>query len=257
MTYPWAVGVLSFVRLARRVTGWGSGQEYRSLEALLEAEAGEPTDDYRIAAWAVSGTLLLTTIGLVVAAVWMHSALLLLWPVISALLGIGAYLLFDHMDKQIPKSRARLRKQAKQVLTRYSSLANLVGVAPALSPQVATVLDQACEITLKHLSTPTRRAQSEPQAVALSALEDALARMFDLAKATSVEAQDAELSRGWAQPLLDEMRQLDRSLERHRASVRTHGLEADDPLARLREARLELQRSEAAIEELDQEHLST
>ena len=72
---------------------------------------------------------------------------------------------------------------------------------------------------------------------------------MELGVPESVSAQKLCLEAGWAVPLLEEMRAVDKVLTRQ---IQLESEHAEDPLARLREIKMELIHSERALEELDQ-----
>ncbi len=181
------------------------------------------------------------------------NALFLSGAVAFMALAYGAWLVCDRLDKAIPRSKARIRKLSEQLVARLSRFANVMGLDPALSPAVGKVLDESAGIYLKH-SPDFREDQANPfsenHLKAVRALEEAMARMLELATPQTVRAQELELSRGWAVPLLQEMRALDRALDEH-ARAMLHDA-SNAPLVGLREARLDLQGLGTALDELEQ-----
>lgn len=253
------MSALTWLRVARRVRGLSAQRELPNLEALLEAEAGQPSNDFRIAARVVPPVMCF------VGAIFLTIALAThFYPMLAGvvLFGVAAGVLwkvFDHMDRKISPSKARLRKLADVVMKRYSGFGNIVGLDPALSPTVGEVLDQAAAIYMKHsAATPSKDSKlfADSQAKAVRALEDAMARMMELAEPQGVRAQELELSKGWARQLLQEMRGMDRALDAHAQSLAASSVAgAIDPMAGLREARLELQRIDTAVDELEQNRI--
>jgi hypothetical protein len=183
-----------------------------------------------------------------------HHPFVSLFALTSLVFAPALWYICDRMDKSMTPSKRRIRKTSEEIWARYRSLKSIVGVEPALSHNVGQLLDEAAFIYQKHF-TPDKPVKnpSEPYARALNALEEAMARMLELGKPASVQAQELELASGWAKPLLQEMRDMDRALEHHRqAAAATELLGGSDPIAGLREARLELQRTESAMIELEQ-----
>jgi hypothetical protein len=79
-----------------------------------------------------------------------------------------------------------------------------------------------------------------------------MSKLMEVAVLKDQVAQDQALT--WAQPIVEEMRRLDKSLAEHAMTAARNDLA--DPLASLREARAELETGTTAIRELDQ-HLGT
>jgi len=244
------MSALPWFRAARRLVGLRKGQEWPYLEALMEAEAGQPTDDYRIASRVASFVCALVG-AFTFRMVFLHqTTLFMIGAGISLAIGGALWFIFNQMDKSISPSRRHLRKQAKIVWSRYRGIKNLLGVEPAMSTTVGDVLNNAAGIYLRH-SKPVRYFHREPESATAKserAMEEAMARMFDLVMPETPAAQEVELSRGWAPSLLKEMRALDMAIERQKQSPTLSG---SDPLINLREARMELEMREAATQELD------
>jgi len=127
---------------------------------------------------------------------------------------------------------------------------NLVGVQPALAPEVAAILDAGARIYLKHSGRP---AGDELSRKTCEALEAAMAKLLELGQPAAPAEQLIELGRGWALPLLDEMVAADHALAFHDRNQKIDRELADnDPLAHLRSTRLDLQETDRARDELDQ-----
>ena len=112
-----------------------------------------------------------------------------------------------------------------------------------MSVPFAARLDEAAGIYLRHgfgRVTPATEAS-------VSAIESAMAKLLEVAMGRDRDAQNLTLA--WADPILDEMRRLDRSLVEHASSAHREGVA--DPLASLRAARAELETSNSARQELD------
>lgn len=245
------MGTLYWLRMARRAKLYKQ-PEFPNIEALIEAEHGQPADEYLMLAKIIPACIIGfgAIVGIIAAGVQRSP-----WPLtsifFSGVVATGLYFIFDHFDKRIPRSLVKIRKQSKDLNTRMCALTNLVGVEPALSTSVGSVLDEAAQIYLKHRVDPktdrSMLASIKPQA----ALEDAMAKMFDLVSGNA-RSQELEMQKGWAQALLQEMRDMDRDLDAHARSLVGGGISADDPLLQLRQARLELKNIDSAINELEQ-----
>jgi hypothetical protein len=233
--------------------------EYPNLEALLEAQEGTVSYDYQVLSRVIPGLVAgvgsLVFIGLALAI----SPFYLLGVLGFGVLAAGLWFVLDSLDKRIPRSRAQLRKLGEEIWKRYQSFANMVG-QPALAPSVCEVLDEAASIYLKH-SNETEAKQSlqgEARIRAVQALEEAMARLLELGKPTSVQAQELELQVGWARPLLQEMRDTDKALTHHlQTALAAQAINTADPLSNLRDARMELLGNENAMIELEQDQRGT
>lgn len=226
----------------------------------MEAEEGQPHYDYRICAKVVPPIVAIVgVLGSVALALILKHQVLLVGTLLSGLLATGLWFLFDALDRRIPRSKAQLRKLSEAIWDRYKGFANMVGVAPALSPHVAVVLDEAAGIYLKHSNAPDARKelQSEPRDRAMQALEEAMGRLLELGQPKTPEAQNLELSAGWAYPLLQEMRDMDQALDVHlQTAIAAQAINSADPRSNLREARMDLLGNQTAIEELEQDSRS-
>jgi hypothetical protein len=252
------MGSLSWIRAARRAVGMTPQAEFPHLEALMEAEEGQPHYDYRVCAKVippiVAGIGVVASIALV--AIFRNQAIIF-GAFGAGAIATGLWFLFDWLDRRIPRSKAQLRKMSEGIWQRYKGFANMLGINPTLSPRVAAVLDEAASIYLKHFNAADTRkeVQGEPRARALQALEEAMARLLELGQPQTPEAQDLELAAGWAQPLLQEMRDMDYALDRHlQTAIAAQAINSADPRANLRDARIELLGNQTAIEELEQDY---
>jgi len=249
------MGALAWYRAARKVVGLSPLPEFPNLEALLESEEGEADEDFRLLARIIPPAIGIVGTVIFGWVAWVkHPAFALgvlgMWAVAGAL-----WLVFDRMDKSISRSKARVRKLSKEIWERYHSLGHIIGAASPVAPSVAAMLDDAAAIYLKHAASDAK-SLDEPRIKAIRAIETAMARMLDLAMPVTVGAQELELGAGWAQPLLQEMKEIDKALDRY-AIADSQGLLSGDPLAGLREARLELQGIETAVGELEQTRLNS
>jgi hypothetical protein len=248
------MSALSWIRAARRAIGLPGQPVYTNLETLLEAEGREEHVDFRILARILPGLLLFINAGIVWAMLRHGNPATLPWTVGAVAAAYGLWAFLDRQDRAIPRARARIRTLSRQLRARLHALPHLIGVEPALSPSVATLLDEAAEIYLRHAGpgrTERPGVLEAPRTRALGALEEGLARLMELSEPVAAQAQDLALGRGWAQPLVEEMRTLDCLLTELEHGTRSPLCEeVDDPLARLREARAELERLDSAVVEL-------
>lgn len=240
------MSTLYWIRIARKFTGLKLPAELPNLETLLEAESDQPSNDYRMLSYALPSVF--ATSGLVFLVPLIVTKIL--WFVIPIILFVAgavvAWFVCDRLDKSIPQSRARIRKLSEELVKKFSAFTNIVGVDPAISPNVGAVLDEAAGIYLKHI--PAMKDPLCPSHNAALALEAAMARIMDLSVPVGIPSQEIELAKDWAQPLLQEMRDTDKVIADHAQSGLTRP--QDDPRAALREARIELQMSDAAAKEL-------
>ncbi len=255
------MSALSWLRIVRRVPGLGSQPELPNLETLIDEEALKTKDGFHIARWVVPlvatvvGTAVFLPLSLVVSPYFLFGAIGL--PMLGGLLG----LIFHLVARRIPRERIRLRKRCYKLLERLNGLRNLLGFTPVLSESVAAVLDEAASLYLRVRPSQTLDAErSEPiwsSAVdrARSAMDDAMAQMLTLAEPETAAAQEAELARGWAPLLLEEMRTTVQAIEEQRAKALVTGVGEVQlsALAGLMNARQELNRLETAVNELEQE----
>jgi hypothetical protein len=171
---------------------------------------------------------------------------------VTIALAASAWLIFDRLDRSIPRSKKRLRQLTTKLLQRYVGFGNLVGSEPAIDAEVGAVLDEAAGIYLKNTAAEEKGAVfSEARAGALQALETAMAKLLELSEPTSAAAQRQALALGWGEQIVEEMRELDQALESHNRNALVKSA-AEEPLAGLREARMELQKIDAAVEELEE-----
>lgn len=254
------MGALSLLRLARRIPGLAKQSELPNLETLIELESLKPKDDYHIARWLLP--LIHTTIGL---AVFTPLTLMVSpWFLIGAIglptIGLTLGAIFHFMAKRITPAQINLRKRSNKLMHRFVGLKNLLGFEGVLSPKVAQILEEASRLYLKCTGVvedkrPQASVWTDAREKAERAMEEAMGRMLELAEPETAAAQEAELSRGWAMPLLREMTALDQALEEHRHNERLAMLTdpAADALAGLRDARSELERLDSATDELELE----
>lgn len=251
------MGALSLLRAARRFKGLTNQQELPHLEALLERECGQPGDDYRMAS--IIAPIIIGGAGLTLSIVFtavFHSWLWMLLLPGAAIVAGATWAIFDYLHRQIGTTKAKIRTLCEKLTHRYSGLSNIVGMNPALAASVGIVLDEAAGIYMKHCSDSPKQEglYSEAQGKAVKALEEAMAKMLELSTPEQAAAQELELERGWARPLLAEMQELDAALGQHAKALERSG--SSDALAGLREARSELQRIDTAIDELEEHQRS-
>jgi len=245
------MGALTWIRMAR-AAGLSRQPEFPNLEALLEAESDQPHNDYRILARVAPPIVALLGCIFAVPLFLARSPFVILEIPAFGALAWGVWFLCDHLDRTIPRSRARIRQQCEQILKRYAALGSVVGIDPALTPSVGSAINDAAGIYLKHTADiRASRGLETAHGRAMAALEEGMAKMLELAAPQTAQAQEAELSRGWAPALLKEMQDLDKALD-VQAKSQIHSQTGNDPLAALREARLELKMIESANDELEQ-----
>ena len=251
------VSMLYWLRMARRAN-LVKQPEYPNIEALIELEADKPGEDIRLAAKIVPPIVFGVGLAAGVIGVIFSHLLKLLWiPVLTGAIAVVLLLMFNYMARRISPGKARVRKRTKQLAQRICGFSNIVGVEPALAPLVGIMVDEAARIYLKHCSEdkPVREEMfASSRERAERAIEEGMARMLELGTQPSIIAQDLELQRGWAQPLLQEMRDLDTALDQHmKSSLGEPTSATPDPLAQLRQARHELQNLDSALGELEQQ----
>ena len=254
-----AMESLKVVRAIKRALNLGNGEAYPNLELLLERETKDGVTDFRLFSYIVPASIAVFGILSVVGAIVSKSVFTLpgaigavVGTVFTGALCAWTYMLFQRLHKSVPVHRARIRQLCAKLTERYTNFLNVVGVSPALSPEVAEVLDAGAGIYLKHAN---RKAETEDdtERKTRDALEAAMAKLLELGQAQSPAEQQIEFNCGWALPLLDEMAAADRALDRYDRNRRLDKELADnDPLAHLRASRLELQEADQARNELDQ-----
>lgn len=247
------MSTLYWLKIARRAKLYKQ-PEYPNIEALLEAESQQPSDDFRTLAKVVPAVIAaFGFVTAVMAVVTQHNNWLFLSTLGSGALALGVWYIFDRLDKKIPPSRVDVRKHAKKITERMCGFSNIVGVEPAFSPAVGSMLDEAARIYLKHRTEDSAVPFANNRAKASIALEEGMARLMELGLLPNCRAQDLEVEKGWAFALLQEMREMDVALDQHlRTALATDSTGVADPRANLRDARMELMRNESAIAEFEQ-----
>jgi len=249
---------LSWLRAVRKVPGLNKQPTYPDLEALVEAEAEKTGDEYHIARWVVPlvGVAAGTAIFLPLAILF--SPYFYLGMGGLAAVGSGIGYICHLIARQVSPSQIALRKSTRSLRNRLVTVKNLLGFDPALSPAVGEILNEASKLYLQVCHDPKPSPTIWPEAYqrAQAAMEEAMTRMLELAEPATVPAQDAALARGWAGPLLAEMKELAKTLETHERTLKASPLGASDSdaLAGLREARVELERLDQATQELNIRH---
>ncbi|MBI5707847.1 MAG: hypothetical protein HZC36_12755 [Armatimonadetes bacterium] len=251
------MATLTWLRLSRKVPGMQKGQELPNLEALIEAEGQKPGDDLQLASWltplilAGIGVCVFVPLGLFVLPAFYYGTLGL------ASVGLVVGLVLRKIVKSISPSQVLLRRRSRKLLERMSGLKSILGVEPALSKPVGSVLEEAARIYMKASAGREKVVQSglwaEAQGRAVHAMEDAMAQMLELSEPETPQGQELLLSKAWVRKLLQEMVELDRALEQHAENARLAALTGSehDALSGLRNAREELERIETATEELE------
>lgn len=255
------MGALSILRVARRFTGLNKS-EYAHLETLIEEEAVKIKDGYHHARWICAASGALFAFGCFMPlALTVHP---LFWIGTAGMCLIGGTLgyIFHRLAKQISPPQMRLRQRCMKLGHRLISFKNLMGAAPILSPKVAEFLDEAAATYLLARPHSERdrkgallEAWDDATARAQRGMDEAMAQMLALAEPESPQAQEAELARGWAKPLLEEMKATAQALA-HSARSASFAAQMDPasaPLATLKDARADLERLDSAVSELEQD----
>jgi len=230
------------------MVGLAPQAEYPQLEAFLEHEVQNPTVDWRILQIVFTSVFGgMGALGTIVSLAAHKMAIEPLW-VIFAVAGIASWFVCGRLLHTVRPARLQIHKKSEQILGRLSHLTNLVGIQEALAPEVGMVLDEAAGIYRTYCEKADPKDANSSRAI--QALEAGMAKLLDLGTLESPAAQTLEFDRGWAMPLLREMRRTAELLDRQRSGGLA--LSPDDPLATLREARAELEVREAARIELDQ-----
>lgn len=256
------MGRLTLLRAARWVTGRANKPDHPHLETLIEEESVKVMDGFHYARWIVP----LVGAGLSLA-MWLPLALTvhsLFWIGFAGFMGIGGLLgyVFHRLAMRISPTQILLRKRSLALGNRMVSVKSLVGMMPALSPKVAAFLEEAAAAYLA--VRPKRDSLARSNGVWAEsthrlhrAMDDAMAQMLSLAEPETPEAQEVELTRGWAQPLLAEMKAAAQALmeEAGRERIAAQVDSTESPLAGLSHARADLERLRSAESELDHEVL--
>lgn len=258
------MGKLSVLRLVRGARPNSKYPELPNLEALVEEEFGKVSDGWHLARWIVPLCGFVVGGGVFLPLARMAHPLFLIGavglPLVAATLGI----IFHLLAQRITPSQLGLRKRCALLGQRMVGLGSLTGVQPALSPKVGAVLDEAAAafLSVKPLGReiaqkPAKGVYGEAVQQAEMALLEAMTKMLSLAESPSHLAQDAELARGWAQPLLEEMKATAAALSAPspRVQIAAQIEASESPLVGLVEARAQLAKLEAAAKELDSDEL--
>ena len=247
------MSTLHWLRIARRYKIYKQ-PEYPNIETLIEADHDKPAGETQLLAKIIPAGIVVFGLGMaILATIVNHNAWYLLTTLGSGVFGVAAWIILDQLAKKTPASRVLVRKRLKTLEQRICGLSNLVGIEPAMSPEVAAIIDEAAGIYIKHREEEPG-AFADNRARATTALEEAMAKILELVEQPTLRNQEFELQKGWAQPLLQEMRDLDKALDENLRSSLANPSRVDDPLAQLRQARLELQSIDTAIDELEQRH---
>lgn len=254
------MAALTILRLARKFPGLTS-PEYPHLETLIEQESVKIKDGYHYARWItpLAGVFLAVACFLPLA-LTVHP---LFWIGTVGLSVVGGVLgwIFHVLAMRISPTQLLLRKRCMTLGQRLITVRNLLGMLPTLSPKVAAFLEEAASIYLA-VRPPVEPARggnvwTEASLKAHRAMDDAMAQMLALAEPETPQAQEVELARGWAQPLLEEMKATAHALVQHsrRESIAAQVDSPISPLAGLADARADLERLETAVAELEHERL--
>jgi hypothetical protein len=254
------MGKLTVLRVARWARGASNSPEHPHIEALVEQEADKVSDGFHYARWIVP------LVGLFFAVACFLPLALTVHPLFwigslgtTALGGIlGA--IFHVLASRISPPQLLLRKRCIALSNRMIGFSHLIGMSPSLSPKVAGLLDEAAEVYLATRQEPERSRWSRGSGVwaeatsnAERAMDEAMAQMLRLAEPETPQAQEMELSRGWAQPLLQEMKATAAALaQTSRAGAGASG-SLNSPLADLADARIHLERLGSAAAELERD----
>lgn len=255
------MSTLAPLRIARWFRRSSNPPEYPHLEALIEQESAKVTDGYHYARWIVP------LVGVSVAlacflplALTVHS---LFWIGSAGFVALGGGLgyVFHRLAKGISTSQLLLRKRCLALSHKLISLRNLIGVSPTVSPKVAKLLEDGAQVYLT-TRVPEDSSRAAENGVwesatrkARLAMEEAMAELLTLAEPETPHAQEIELARGWAQPLLNEMKETARLLEQQskRAFLAAQLDATLSPLASLADARIQLEQLDSAASELDRQ----
>lgn len=239
---------LSWLRLTRNLTGLVRQQELTNLEALIDLEAErQPAYNFFILSCAIPAGIGIFGGGSVFVA-WLagNTGLpLILGSALTVALAAGAWFTFFRLYQSVAPAKRELRRLIMKLSEKYQKLGNIFLGEGSLSPEFAKLLDEAAGIYLRHSSDATEAPDK-----ATKAIDDAMTKLLEVALLKETEAQNLALT--WAQPMLEEMRMLDKSLTQN--ALASKQLDLSDPLANLREARAELETSNTAIQELE-DHL--
>lgn len=247
------MGKLIALRMARWARKGSNPPEYPHLEILVEEESVKVGDGFHLARWIIPAvTTFFAVACFLPLALTVHPGF---WYGVGGCLGLGAIvgLVFHQLAQQISASQVRLRKRCMTLSGRMLGLNNLLGLREALSPEVAQVLDEAARLYLQSQSREPLPAQggvwTDATLQARRSMDEAMAQMLELALPESAQAQEVELSKGWAEPLLVEMRATAALLSGPKPLEATHSVHT--PLTNLAEARAQLERLSHAVQELD------
>lgn len=257
------MGNLSALRLVRMARTKSGVIEHPQLEALVEAEFAKVSDGYHLARWIVP------LVGFAIGGVFLPIALrndplFIVSASVPMVAGVVLGVIFHLLARRISPVQLGLRKRCAALGQRMVGWANLVGVSSAVSPKVGELLDEAAGIYLsvRHIierdgTTKPKGAWAEASLKAQTAMVEAMTELLTLVEPESHQAQEASLARGWAQPLLEEMRATATMLLRPspRAQIAAEIEASASPLADLADARVQLERLETAAAELDSDRV--
>lgn len=258
------MGKLSVLRLIRKARPLSSDPELPSLEALVEDEFSKVSDGWHLARWIVPLSSLVVGGAVFLPLMLFVHPLFVIGAAGLPLIGLILGAIFHILAKRITPAQLGLRKKCALLGQRMVGLANLTGVTPALSPKVGAALEEAAEALLsvkpvgqEIASASAKGVYAQASQKAEAALVEAMTKMLSLADSPSLLAQESELARGWALPLLEEMKATAAALtaQSPRVQIAAQIEASESPLVGLVEARAQLAKLEAAVKELDSDEL--
>ncbi len=250
------MGKLRALQIVRWKQTKSSESPYPNLEALIDEESGKVSNGWHLARWIVPPCSLVAGGVFLPLALQAHQ---FFWIGVAGLPITGSILggIFHWQARQISPTQVKLRKKCAALAQRMVSWQNLTGIAPAIHPQITAALEEAAEVYMSvSLKAPLPQAKGlwhESVRRAQSALEEAMTQMLSLADSETALGQEQELAKGWAEPLLAEMKTLAAALKNPSGKAQL-AAEIDAslaPISSLAEARAQLERLETAARELE------
>lgn len=249
---------LTALHLARWFRKRGVSEELPHLESLVEAEADKVIDGYHLARWIVPLAGVVVGLGVFLRLAMLVHPLFWIGAVGLSLGGLISGIVFHVLAIRISPLQREIRKRCRKLADRMVKLGCLMGQQPALAPEAAGILEEAACAYQRAGRPGSPNAASgvwdDAGRKARLAMEEAMAKMLTLADLESVQAQEAELAKGWAQPLLAEMQATADALVKAGLRAERHAhLVGESPIGGLAEARLNLERLDAAMQELQED----
>lgn len=242
------MAALSWIRACRNVTGIVRQRELVHFEALMDAEAGrQPAYNLFILSCAIPACIA-TFGGLSVFGAWISGAnsnSLILGTAFTLLLAAGAWITFFRLYRASSRSRRHLRDLIAKITKRYASFGNIFLGERQLSEQFENILDEASCIYMRHADV-AMAPRSMASDTTVRAIEESLSRLFEAALGSHPSQVQAV---SWAEPLLNELRLLDQSIQKNSAARMGSGF--SDPMESLRAARADIEVSTQAIQEIE------